>query len=141
MKKAIICRGEAEKQLELFKDACGYEDPKEIATGGKQTTFPVEVMERVIASIMLGRSEVTPDGKNLAYTLKVPVKDLTVVTIAPRMIKQHERRQVMEGVFEEYEMGVKMLSLCSTLTAFEISEMVNADADTLMSIAGLTSFM
>ena len=47
----------------------------------------------------------------------------------------------MEGVIEEYEMGVKMLGLCTELTPFQISEMGGTDADTLMSIAGLTSFM
>ena len=87
MTKVIICREEAEKQLEQFKDACGYEDPKEIATAGKETTFPIEVMERIIAAIMLGRVEVKEGGKKISYTLKTPIKDLHMVEVSPRAIK------------------------------------------------------
>ena len=138
--KPKICRKEADKQLDLFKEVCGFEDAKAIATGGKETDFPAEAETRIIASIMMGRTEIVEGGKKLVHHLKNPVQDLASVEITPRVLKQHERRAAMEDASDEYQIGVKLLEYCAGLSEYQVSEMSATDAETLMSVTALLSF-
>ena len=138
--KAKICRETAEAQLQKFKDFWGYEDPKEIVSGGAESSFPEGVKERILASIMLGRTEVTDKGE-FTHTLKQAIGDLTQVKITPVRMKQHERRRIMDGVEDEFEIGVRMLEICSDVTEHQLSEMATSDVDTILAITGIASFI
>jgi len=140
MAKVIICREEAVKQIDQFKDQWGYEDPQSIATGGKDSAFPEQAMNVVLASVMTGRTEFAEGGKKIIHQLKTPVKELTQVILNPASMKQHERRELDECTTEQ-EIANRLLEKFGGIGVLQISEMSGKDVDVLTALAMMMLFI
>lgn len=102
-KRIKICKEEAEKQIQAFKDNCGFEDPKEIVSG--ESSIPEEYRILFLSGVMTGVIEFREDFKRIAVNLRAPIKtkdgDISEISVQPHRIKQHEVRGIKAKLAEQ----------------------------------------
>lgn len=141
MTKAKICREEAEKQIQMFKDANGFEDPRAIVSGGAESSLPEEVTMMLLSNIMMGHTEITDNGKKIVHSLRSPIGERNIVEIKPRRIKQHELRSAQAEATTEEEKITGLIQVYTGLTAYEFSELAGKDVDSLAAIVLYLNFI
>lgn len=130
-----ICRKEAEKQIQQFKDFWGFEDPKSITSNGKDSSIPEDVKTLFISNIMTGNTEVVDGGKTIRHTLREKAIEKSVVVFNPRRLKQHEIRAAQATGTTEEEIISNMVQTLAELTPGEYSELTGKDVAALSAIA------
>lgn len=141
MKKPTICRKEAEKQIQQFKDANGFEDPKAVVSDGKESSLPAEVTTMLLANIMAGHTEIVDGGKKIIHHLREPIDDRKTVEFVPRRMKHHEIRDAQnEGTTDEEKM-MGLIRAYAGLSTYEFSMLVGKDTEALAAIVMHLNFI
>lgn len=137
--KPVICKETAEASIAQFKAAWKFEDPKEIVSGGRDSSIPEEMSVMMTSNIMMGHIEISPDGKVVKYNLRDSVGERTSIEFKQKRLKNHMVRDLKDAS-DELDALAGLLEIMCDVSKYEFSELDGRDTTALLAIMSYVNF-
>jgi hypothetical protein len=136
--KPKLCEEVALEQLDAFKEAWGYFDPKAVRSGGEESSMDPQAEDIIVAGIMAGAVEIIESGKVVKVNLSSPVDELSFIEFRNHIkVRDVRTDATKKGVKGEEDV---ILQACTGLSDYQLSELTSRDYATVGSVAAFISF-